>query len=504
MLKIKLLKSDQKGFSHHFILPLIVITVIAGIGTYIITKSKAATSGPVIAQRSQIRAFSSGKCLENDNGTKALGNLIVIRPCDAKKPVSQLWTIMGDRSLRNANGYCLDTQAGIMTPGTKIVMRNCTGNVDQQWVIFTADQTIRNPLTGLCLANEAGSSQVIIDRCAESKTQQHWNAAIYTGQKLPSVPTVPKKIAPTAGATSRFTVGTFNVLGYHYTIPGSKSSLQNYPGFRDGITRIDWAVKMFEENKLDVVGLQEFEPEQYGRVKAIYAGDTTGNWLIYPTPMRQDTNNVSTGAIMWRKNKFTMIASGHRLISRANFTDKDGNEVTKDAEAPWVKLKENSTGKVFYVTNIHDAVTTPTVNNAQTRVANETENLADIKKKLADAPVIATGDFNSGFSWDATRDAGIPKTSITYCILTQGGFMTNAYDISRYIKAGVQGEYFSTTNRTTIPACPSSSNPDRSDVDHIYVSNKVNVLNWIVVPGETDPALRVSDHKLHYSSVSIQ
>ena len=36
-------KLDTKGFAHHFIIPVIAIVAIAGIGAYVVTRSKAAT-----------------------------------------------------------------------------------------------------------------------------------------------------------------------------------------------------------------------------------------------------------------------------------------------------------------------------------------------------------------------------------------------------------------------------------------------------------------------------
>ncbi len=492
MLKKPLLKKTQRGFGHHIILPILVVLSIAGIGTYLLTQSKAATEVPLIAKATPITSIW-GKCLTNEKGIKKAGNTIKVRACEGRKYVPQQWTLRSDRSMRNGSGYCLDTAAGGTTPGTKVIQWTCTGNLDQQWVIDTADQTIRNPYTGLCLSYATDSTQVIIDTCREATPRQHWNAAITSLQQYPPMPKVPKVIARTSGATSRFTVATFNVLGYHYTAPGTEQANQ---GYKDGITRIDRTMKMLEDNKVDVVGLQEFEPEQYDRLRAKYAGDTSGDWLVYPTPLRKDTHNIASAAILWRKSKFTLIASGHRIIKAGSYSEN----VARQMEAPWVKLKENATGKVFYLTNNHDAPPNQ-AKNAPIREANQRANLADIKKKLRDAPVIATGDFNSGWTWDAEKDAGIAKTSISYCILTNGGYMTNAHDISRYIKAGVTGEYFKTAARSTIPACPYKTG---RIIDHIYVSNKILVNNWIHKAQPTDNSLKSSDHSLYYSNVSIQ
>ncbi len=42
-MRIKLKKLNTKGFSHHLLIPVIAIVAIAGIGAYVVTRSKAAT-----------------------------------------------------------------------------------------------------------------------------------------------------------------------------------------------------------------------------------------------------------------------------------------------------------------------------------------------------------------------------------------------------------------------------------------------------------------------------
>jgi hypothetical protein len=45
-MRIKLKKLNSKGFAHHLLIPVAAIVIVAGIGTYIITKSHAQTIDP--------------------------------------------------------------------------------------------------------------------------------------------------------------------------------------------------------------------------------------------------------------------------------------------------------------------------------------------------------------------------------------------------------------------------------------------------------------------------
>lgn len=45
-MRIKLKKLNNRGFAHHLLIPVVAIVMIAGIGTYIITKSHANTIDP--------------------------------------------------------------------------------------------------------------------------------------------------------------------------------------------------------------------------------------------------------------------------------------------------------------------------------------------------------------------------------------------------------------------------------------------------------------------------
>ena len=73
--------------------------------------------------------------------------------------------------------------------------------------------------------------------------------------------TVPVRSASWSGSSEAFTVATFNVLGNSHTGPGGKAA-----GMASGPARIRGAVRLLERYGVDVVGLQEFQRPQAGRV----------------------------------------------------------------------------------------------------------------------------------------------------------------------------------------------------------------------------------------------
>ena len=64
-------------------------------------------------------------------------------------------------------------------------------------------------------------------------------------------------VAAVSGPTS-FRVSSFNILGYDHTTGGRGSK----KGYADGAQRMKWAVQILKSEDVDVVGLQEFQPQQ--------------------------------------------------------------------------------------------------------------------------------------------------------------------------------------------------------------------------------------------------
>src|SRR4051794_29096713 len=73
--------------------------------------------------------------------------------------------------------------------------------------------------------------------------------------------------------TVKFTVATFNVLGFKHTAKGGDKA--KWP---DGVRRMHSTIKLIRRFHVDVVGLQELQEEQF---KAFRHG-THGRWSLYP------------------------------------------------------------------------------------------------------------------------------------------------------------------------------------------------------------------------------
>ena len=112
-------------------------------------------------------------------------------------------------------------------------------------------------------------------------------------------PVVEPRTTPVADTGSTFRVGTYNVLGNSHT-----TATGNKPGWASGATRTGWTLKLIGDARLSVVGLQEFEPEQYDRFREVGA-DT---YAIYPglghpeRPIRGLANSI-----IWRRDTWRMI-----------------------------------------------------------------------------------------------------------------------------------------------------------------------------------------------------
>ncbi len=112
----------------------------------------------------------------------------------------------------------------------------------------------------------------------------------YVGQKVP---------VTTLFGNRGFRLGTFNVLGASHTKPGGDAA-SRYPGYK---TRLPKAIRVLDDNAVDVVGLQEFQKPQHEMFQSL-AGDRYG---VYPAKRDVDVEN----SIIWRLSSFQLIeASG--------------------------------------------------------------------------------------------------------------------------------------------------------------------------------------------------
>ncbi len=175
---------------------------------------------------------------------------------------------------------------------------------------------------------------------------------------------------------TKFRVGSFNILGYDHTAPGGTKK-----GYADGAQRMKWAVQVLKSEDVDVVGLQEFQPQQYDK----WVKKASPQYDIFPGYV--DTIGFLRNSIAWRKDKFRMVTN--TWIKLPYFH----GEVLR---MPVVLLQSLATGQQFYVMNFQNPADVR--GNAQHwRLIGQRLQIALVNqlKVSNNLPIIWTGDMNA-------------------------------------------------------------------------------------------------------------
>jgi endonuclease/exonuclease/phosphatase family metal-dependent hydrolase len=242
------------------------------------------------------------------------------------------------------------------------------------------------------------------------------------------------------GATLR--VASYNILGKHHT-DGPKAN-SNLPTWTERIVKV---VDNVKSNQIDVIGMQESEPDQVNYLKSHLSG------------YEVSSKGKDGDTIMWNGAKFTKTADG---TWESTYFGREPSGIKIDE--PWVKLRDNSTGQEFYIMNVHDPINDKGT-NAQTRYNNALKHVVKINELKTQAPIIFTGDFNNGYRKD--DGSGMPSDEkTTYCVFSNNG-MTDAIDALKDQE----------------PKCSGDPRPDKgadidSNIDHIYVSEGLDVTKY--------------------------
>jgi len=186
----------------------------------------------------------------------------------------------------------------------------------------------------------------------------------------------PVPVADLAHGRTKFRVGSFNILGYDHTAPGGSKK-----GYADGAVRMKWAVQILKSEDVDVVGLQEFQPQQYAK----WVKKASSQYDIFPGYI--DTVGFLRNSIAWRKDKFKMVSN--TWIKLPYFH----GDVLR---MPVVLLQSLSTGQQFYVMNFQNPADVR--GNAQKwRLIGQRLQIALVNhlKASNNLPIIWTGDMNA-------------------------------------------------------------------------------------------------------------
>ena len=192
-----------------------------------------------------------------------------------------------------------------------------------------------------------------------------------------------------------FRLGNFNVLGADHTAPGG-----NRKGWESGVVRMDRVVSLLQQNTLDVVGFQEFQPPQATRFAELMGT----SWQTYPG--LDNPAGPSVNSIGWRTDVWTLLEA--RTIPIPYF---DG----VPSRMPAVLLQNIDTGRRVWFFNTHNPadVRGPAQQWRNTGFAMEVALANELRAAYPDAPFISLGDKNE-------------RGSDYYCAVAPGADMWSA------------------------------------------------------------------------------
>ncbi|WP_395693865.1 alkaline phosphatase family protein [Nocardioides sp.] len=195
-----------------------------------------------------------------------------------------------------------------------------------------------------------------------------------TGAAVATVPAAPGT-APSYDRPTTVRVSSFNTLGAGHTGKGGRSK------FADGVTRTGYMVRILDQLKPSVVGLQEFQKPQFQRFKQL----TKSTWGIFPGD--QLSSAAMQNSIIWRRSSWTLVESHTMKIPYFH-----GNELPM----PYVLLRNVQTGRQLWVYNSHQPADAR--GNAQKwrniAAAREVALVNRLRAQYPLIPVIVTGDKN--------------------------------------------------------------------------------------------------------------
>lgn len=175
----------------------------------------------------------------------------------------------------------------------------------------------------------------------------------------------------TPGGSYSFQLSAFNILGSNHTRPGGTAR-----GYAPGRIRAEWAARAVIDRGLDIVGWSEIQADQYDAMMRATGGAFEG-W-----PGHAHGSKGVPASLMWRTSMFEAV---DRLIVTIPF-------MGQQRPMPLVQLRERTTGREFFVMNVHNA---PQGRQAERDAAlnRELPVLAQLRKESG-LPVFLVGDFN--------------------------------------------------------------------------------------------------------------
>jgi endonuclease/exonuclease/phosphatase family metal-dependent hydrolase len=207
----------------------------------------------------------------------------------------------------------------------------------------------------------------------------------------------PVPIVATVSGPTSFRVSSFNVLGYDHTAKGGTKK-----GMADGAVRMKWGVQLLKNHKVDVVGLQEFQPQQYDK----WVKKASGLYDMFPGYL--DTIGFLRNSIAWRKDKFRLVSTSWLKLPYFH------GDVLR---MPVVLLQSLQTGQQIYFINFQNPADVRG-NAMKWRLIGQRLQIALVNQLKAsnNLPIVWTGDMNSKRQvfCRVTKQAGMVSASGGY------------------------------------------------------------------------------------------
>jgi hypothetical protein len=257
---------------------------------------------------------------------------------------------------------------------------------------MTAFPTVRSPLRGWSvLALVLG---VLLAGTALAVAGTDKKSDEYGEMGASPVPTP----AAVSGPTS-FRVSSFNILGWDHTEKGGSKAKA---GYANGVVRMKWAVQLIKSHHVDVVGLQEFQPQQYAK----WVRKASSRYDIFPGYI--DTVGFLRNSIAWRKDKFKLVSTSWIKLPYFH------GDVLR---MPVVLLQSLQTGQQIYFMNFQNPADVRG-NALKWRLIGQRIQIAlvNLLKTSNGLPVVWTGDMNSRQQvfCRVTKQAGMVSASGGY------------------------------------------------------------------------------------------
>jgi hypothetical protein len=270
-------------------------------------------------------------------------------------------------------------------------------------------------------------------------------------------------------ASGTLRVASSNVLGACHTDPHCGSYKPANASYELGPARMRKLLDLWDTTyKLDVVGVQEFEPSQ----RQVVAESST--WGLYPQQADYD-KQFSKQSIIWRQSKYDFVRGD------GYFIPYDGGQL----KVAWAILQIKGTSTQFRVVSTHDPADSR--GNSAMRLEATRKHIEELQKfKTDNIPTYFVGDFNSNTN-DHPNQAypknaqGNPDRDLSaYCLLTNTDYYRHAYDIA---------------NRSANIPCPTHQ---ALGIDHVYVPKDTKVTQWKSVSSQHN-----SDHPIVFADINL-